>query len=279
MHTSLTVLPTRAPNRSASGRSPTAGAKPRVPDVREREARAMSLVRSLSAFGPMSEQDRHAVLSLGHLAREHEAGDELCKSGELPAPRALIDGWACREAVLSDGRRQIISFLLPGDLIGVFPGPRQASYASIVALTPGTTVDAKLLRQAALCGVGQPRDDHTGLTSALHAHRAMEEILLHTQVVRLGRQTAYERLAHLLLEIHHRLSMVHMTNANQFNMPLTQEIVAAALGLSSVHMNRTLQRMRREKMLVWRHGHVALLRRDELVELADWSRPMTMRSH
>ena len=93
------------------------------------------------------------------------------------------------------------------------------------------------------------------------------------QIVRLGRQTAYERLLHLVLEFHHRLQAVGMVNGYSFAFPLTQEVLADALGLSVVHINRTLQQVRRDRLLDMRGGQVTLRQIDLMRAMADWAPP------
>ena len=95
----------------------------------------------------------------------------------------------------------------------------------------------------------------------------------HEQVVRVGRRTAYERMCHLLLELHHRLSLVGLAQDWRFPMPLTQEILADATSLSIVHVNRTLTQLRREHLVEIRQGHVTLLEPAELISIADFRPP------
>ena len=98
-----------------------------------------------------------------------------------------------------------------------------------------------------------------------------DQINLRAQVVRLGRQTAYERLLHLVLELHSRLRVIGMVDSDSFLMPLTQEILADALGLSAVHVNRMLQSARQDKLLELRRGRATLLQLDRMRVLTDWS--------
>ena len=107
------------------------------------------------------------------------------------------------------------------------------------------------------------------VAAMLHA----DEINLRDQIVRLGRQTAYERLVHLVLEFHHRLEAIGMVDGDSFSLPLTQEILADALGLSVVHINRTLQQVRRDRLLDMRGGQVTLRQPDLMRAMSDWAPP------
>jgi CRP-like cAMP-binding protein len=91
--------------------------------------------------------------------------------------------------------------------------------------------------------------------------------------MRVGRQTAYERTAHFILEIHERLSQVGLAGDTTVAIPLTQEIMADALGLSVVHLNRTLQQLRRNQLIEFKSGLVRLLQPEQLAEIAHFRIP------
>ncbi len=99
----------------------------------------------------------------------------------------------------------------------------------------------------------------------------MEEIWLVNQVVRLGRQTAYERVAHFLLELRERLAAVDRVQENRFSFPITQEVLADALGLSVVHMNRTMQQLRRDGLVEQRATAITLRDVPALASIADYA--------
>jgi CRP-like cAMP-binding protein len=226
------------------------------------------VVRRLQSFSPLSAEAIALIRSLDD-AQSHAAGAEL--NGErapLPKPRFLLIGWAARMRWLSDGRRQIMGFILPGEAIGLCARPHPLALASTVALTPLTTIDAAPVLKA----MHQP-DLAPGLSEAVNVAASMDEALLLDQVVRLGRQTAYERICHLLLELRDRLSDVGLVHGGSFPLPLTQEVMADATGLSIVHVNRILQQLRREKLLDLRGGHATLLDAEQLQAIADYHRP------
>lgn len=201
--------------------------------------------------------------------QSHPAGTEL--SGEQAAsarPRIVLTGWAARMRWLSDGRRQIIGFVLPGDGIGLNLAARPLGRAATIALTTLTTADAGPVVKAL-----QHPEAAPGLAEAVRLAASMDEALLLDQVVRLGRQTACERIAHLLLELRDRLADVGLVHGGAFPLPLTQEVIADATGLSVVHVNRILQQLRRDKLLDLRAGHATLLDISRLRTLADYQRP------
>jgi CRP-like cAMP-binding protein len=222
----------------------------------------------MESLAPLSPAALRLLLCLDGL-QTHEAGCELVSERE-PHYRArfLISGWAARVRWLADGRRQILGFLLPGDGIGLCLRPHPLALATTVALTPLMTMDAEPVMRA-VAGPSPVED----LAAAIQIASSMDEAALLNQVVRLGRQTAYERMCHLLLELYGRLSDVGLAEEQTFPLPLTQELMADALGLSIVHVNRILQQLRREGLLDLRLGRASLLDIEQLRDIAGYERP------
>ena len=217
----------------------------------------------------LSAAESDILRDLPHMARHHPAQAELCIEGRVQPPQMLLAGWACQQRILGDGRRQIVRFLLPGDAIGSLTRPSLPATSAALALTQVVVADARPLLRAAEEN-GPPL---TGLAEAIEVMSSADEINLRDQVVRLGRQTAYERLVHLVLEFHYRLQAIGMVEGDSFPLPLTQEILADALGLSVVHINRTLQQVRRDRLLDMRSGRVTLRQLDLMRAMADWVAP------
>jgi CRP-like cAMP-binding protein len=221
------------------------------------------VVRRMRAWTELSDGEVQLLRGLDRRERV-AAGEELVAEGALSGrPRLILSGWACRQRVLPDGRRQIFSFLLPGD--GVSLARRSSpALAGVVAVTALETLDAEHAVGAAQGGRAP------GLARGFAAAERAEQALLLDHLVRLGRQTAYERVAHFLLELQHRLEVVGLGDSQRFPMPLTQEILADALGLSIVHVNRTLQQLRRERLIELRSGVAILLQRELLAGISDY---------
>ncbi|KTT72930.1 hypothetical protein NS334_08165 [Sphingomonas endophytica] len=220
------------------------------PVRRRLERIAPGLAQAIAARQP-----RFATRSIG-------ARREIAREGEMPTGvHALLGGWAAYARHFPDGRRQIQHVLVPGDLLAL--DRRTPFAATIIALSPVTLIDldAPLLPEIALLDAASRRN---ALQTARHLLDA---------VARLGRQSAIERFAHLLLELRDRLLAVGMAGPTRFEMPLTQEMLADTLGLTSVHVNRTLQAMRQQGLVVLAGREVTLLRADLLAELADYASP------
>jgi len=170
----------------------------------------------------------------------------------------VVSGWISETRILPDGRRQIFAFLLPGDVATVNASSHVGS-RGLVALTNVEIADA-----AALTAGEQGERVSASLVDAV---RQREERLF-DQIVRIGRLTAKERVLNLLLELYDRLDAIGLVKENTFRIPLTQEVFADALGLSVVHINRTLQQLRREGMLTVDRGTVTLHQRHKLAGFA-----------
>jgi len=227
------------------------------------------LLRRYGALAPLSTDDERFLRGLEGPLEEIPRGRELTVEGR-PAlsPRFLISGWACRFRLLGDGRRQVLSFILPGDGIGICKRPHPIALANVSTLTPCVALHAGTHLQH-----GWKLQENPGLESALRVAEALDEIHLLNQAVRLGRQTALERLSHLLLELHWRLEQVGMTDGWQFSVPLTQEVLADATGLSIVHVNRTVQQLRRDHLIEWRNHAVRIAEPRLLADLAEFKPP------
>jgi hypothetical protein len=137
---------------------------------------------------------------------------------------------------------------------------------SYVALTRMETADAGTLCAAVAARPGIVPD----LAVALKLAEALQESHLLSQIMRAGRQSAYERFAHLMLEFHSRLKLSGLADGTTFQMPLTQEALGDGLGLSIVHINRTVQQLRREQLIRIGGGMVTLLDPDALSSIAEF---------
>jgi CRP-like cAMP-binding protein len=229
-----------------------------------------AVVRRFQTAG-MCQDDAAGVTALRDACMTPEtwpAGSDLMREGHRARALILLDGWAARAWHLPDGRRQILNFYLPGDVAGFTFGAAASEMTTVTALTAVRVAACTPLEQAM-------RLDATlaGIKQAVEACARTMEHLLIDQVVRLGRRTAYERMCHLLLELHARLAAIGRAQDMTFAMPLTQETLADATGLSIVHVNRTLQQLRRDGLLELRTGEARLLEPELMAAIADYRAP------
>jgi len=230
------------------------------------------LIRRLTSLADLPQGEVAQLRGLGGSRERWRTGAEIQTQGALiRKSRVILSGWAGRQRFLPSGRRQIFEFLLPGDLIGLCHRPHARAMATTVALSPLETADAGPLRDA-IEGRHAPR---TGLARAVELGGAEEEARLLDHIVRLGRLSALERVAHLLLELHDRLRRVGLAVDWRFQLPLTQETLADAVGLSLVHLNRTLGELRRERLIELSGGRAHILQPELLRVTADYN-PLTV---
>lgn len=219
----------------------------------------------LRKFLALTKLDEAAVTALEKalaLATTHRARTELLREGQpIKATLLIVKGWAARVRYLPDGRRQILSLLLPGDIIG----NRAVAASTVVPLTDVRTCNAP------------SADLSPSLSQAYAVSSAIEEACLLAQITRLGRMNALQKLYDLVLELHERLSLAGETPNGSFDFPMTQDMVADVLGLTAVHVNRTAQQARHEGWLDW-HGKQMTIK-DPAAMAAIVSRtPLTVRA-
>lgn len=224
-----------------------------------------ALVRRLQALTDMTAPEVIAAnAALDTEAAFHPAGFVVqAQHQQILAPQLLVSGWAWRTRYLRNGREQVIAIVLPGDFIGLCWRPKPRALSSTVAITPLKLRPAGGLLPVVRAGGAV----HPALREALTLLSRHDEMRLLDQVVRLGVQPAMERVAGLMLELHDRLRVVGLARGDGFDMPLTQGDLSKVLGLSMIHVNRTLQQLRREGLLEIRSGRVTFGARDELAAL------------
>jgi CRP-like cAMP-binding protein len=228
------------------------------------------LLHRLRGLSMLSPREIELVLSLGEQPKPHAPGTSICPHDDgSPHSRLIVGGWACRPRILPDGRRQMLGLLLPGDLMGDRGDRRPLALNPVVALTPVRTIGTGRLVQA----VKTRPEEYCGITRALAAIDRSEEMALLDHIVRLGCQSARQRMAHLLLELYQRMSTIGFVHNGSFPMPLTQDTLAELLGLSLVHVNRIVSQLRREKIVSIRSGVVTIADFARLALLADRADP------
>jgi CRP-like cAMP-binding protein len=153
------------------------------------------------------------------------------------------EGFAARYKLLRNGRRQIINFVLPGDVIGLPAGFVEKARYSVIALTDLKLQVCSINAYVDLCY----RRPQFGLILSWLAMQEAMTCADHT--ISTGRRTPTERLAHFLLEIQSRLAMVGLASGSEFELPLSQEVMSDALGLSVPHLNRTLAALRSDGLI------------------------------
>ena len=208
-------------------------------------ATGIYLALRLLAFTRLSQDDLAAIDQLAKRGlRDIGARRDLLQEGDPPrVVNLILDGWACRYKTLPDGRRQIVGLFLPGDLCDMNVYLLKQMDHNIGAITA--------LRVAEIT-----REDferllarHPRLAEALFWNELVTVAIQREWTLNLGQRSAYERIAHLLCETFLRLRTVGLTSDSMCPFPLTQLDIADASGLTAVHVNRTLQELRRDRLI------------------------------
>ncbi len=224
-----------------------------------------SLFRKLRHYAAIGEEERAALAALPVDSASFDAGADIVNRGDEPPEAFVVDrGWAARHLSLEDGRSQVLNFMLPGDVYDLQVFVASDADHSIKAVT---AVDVLRIRRRDIV------DLFSGPTRAGAAFwwsAVQEEAILREQVVRNGRRTASERIAHLLLELHRRAVISGEGEGNHFRMPISQPLIADALGLSFVHVNRVIRKFVREGYVERDKSSMELIDRDALVRIADF---------
>ncbi|WP_127145502.1 Crp/Fnr family transcriptional regulator [Pelagibacterium montanilacus] len=224
------------------------------------------LLRKLQNYLGFSEIERKAVLSLPSqtitLPARQGLEEDTGGDGDV---YVIEDGFACRYRMLSDGRRQILCYLVPGDVIdlrrfitGAPPPPAVSMSQLRMRAIPSSAVLGMIERM--------PR-----LMRALWWSTIVDESIVQEWLVSLGQRTALERISHLFCELLVRLKAVGMAEQDSFRLPVTQAELADTLGLSTVHVNRTLQELRRMDQITLQNGIVTVTSFEKLQALALFS--------
>jgi CRP-like cAMP-binding protein len=205
------------------------------------------LIRKLENYVQLAKIEHQALLDAIGPVQRFGAREDIIVQGSLSdGTIILLDGLACRYKLLPDGRRQIISYFVPGDMcdLRVFI-LKQVDHA-VTTLVPASVAVLPRERLVDLT------ETYPCIARALWWAALAEESITREWLVNLGQRTAYERLAHFICEMFFRLHAVGLANGERCEIPLTQAELADTLGLSTVHVNRTLQDLRRAGLITLR---------------------------
>jgi CRP-like cAMP-binding protein len=225
------------------------------------------LARKLGAFVALSEAELSVLEGLHKRRRTFVAGRDLVHQGQSDqAAYILISGWACSYKLLEDGQRQIVDFQIPGDFLGLRSVVLHLSDHSV---EPVTDIEVTEVHVPDLM---KTFSDTPRLATAVLWAASRDEAMVVEHLINIGRREADVRVAHFLLELGARLTLVGLGSKTGYACPLTQYLLADALGLSSVHVNRVLRTLREAGMVTFRDGFVTFDDYDRLVEYAKFER-------
>jgi CRP-like cAMP-binding protein len=219
----------------------------------------------MSGLNGLGEALSRDIRALARDRVEISGGRPIVKENERCMQLYLVEsGWVFRSRGLASGRRQIVNYALPGDLLCTDSLLFKASSFDLTARTPVTLARIEAPQGAEMF------DKHPGLAAAVAWTMGQEESILAERVVSLGRRDSFEKLAHALCELDARLSAIGQMRGRTVELPLNQEDFADILGISVIHVNRTFRRMSEEKIAEYRKGAIDLLDKQRLAELSSF---------
>lgn len=228
---------------------------------------ALCPLRRLDAFEPMSPEEVEFMRTFKSGELNVAPGATIFEQGsESPYLFTLLKGYAIRFTVLPDGRRQVINFVLQGDLLGLQAEMLGEMQHAVQAVT-----------QTTLCVFSRSRiwDLFTNVPARAYDLTwlaAREESLLGDRLVSVGQMSGEEKVAHALARLFHRCRALGLVEGDRMRLPYRQRDLADALGLSLVHTNKILRRLRERGIAVWREGTLQVLDLEAL-EAESWLEP------
>jgi CRP-like cAMP-binding protein len=210
-------------------------------------------------------RDLHPDQSLRGELRQIQKNTDIVVAGRHSRTFFLNhDGWLFRYKILHNGDRQIVDFILPGQIFGFQACLFEASLYSITSVTDAS------VSAIPLDAIDDVFEQDPNLARALFWSAVCEAAIVGEHLIDAARRSAYERVSHLMLELFLRLKTNGHADGMSFKMPLTQELIGDALGLTTVHVNRTLRALREDGLIKMSNRCVTILDLDALSLASDF---------
>lgn len=220
------------------------------------------LARKLESFGPLPEDDRHLIASLTTNSHMVDPDIDVIREGDRPNDVNLIlTGFAYRYKLLSNGKRQIVGYLMPGDICDLHVCVLDVMDHSIATLTE--TKLAKISRESVAALLERP-----AISRALFMATLVDEAVAREWLTNMGQRSAERRLAHFFCEWHLRLKVVGLANGGECELPITQTELGDTVGLSTVHVNRSVQSLREQGLITLRSQRLVIPDIDRLQRIS-----------
>ncbi|MEE7455902.1 cyclic nucleotide-binding protein [Methylorubrum populi] len=221
-------------------------------------------VRRLDAFSPLQMAEKVALATIEIGAQRVPAGTDLIQDGDRAEGMiVVVEGYACRYKTRKNGRRQIMAYLVPGDVCDLdVLGLDRMDHAI------GTLSKCRIARVGP--DVAREVCWRPGVVRALQTAARVDEATLRVWLVNLGCRSAVERLAHLFCELFVRLRAVGLVEGNSFMLPVTQHDLADTCGMTTVHVNRSLGALKRDGLIARNSKLLTILDLPRLMALADF---------
>jgi CRP-like cAMP-binding protein len=214
----------------------------------------------------LDDADRVAILALPFTERTMARESYVVREGEpTTVCTLLVHGFAYRQKLVADGARQIISLHIPGEFVDLQNAMLDVADHNVQCLS---RAQLAVIPKAAVTDL---MADRPNVCRAIWLDTLIDSSIFREWVVNVGRRNARARIAHLFCELIVRLRRSGHPDQSEWHFPMTQEQIADATGLTSVHTNRTLQSLRRDGLIALANGQLSVLDWDKLAETGDFN--------
>lgn len=214
--------------------------------------------RKFETRAPLTEADRQAFLSLPFETKVYEPQRYIVRQGDrAPSANLIVEGLAFRQKVTVEGARQILSLQVSGDFVDLEGSLLSVADHNVQALTRCEV--AAIPRAAVLDLI----DNHARLARAMWIDTLVDASIYREWILNVGRRDAYSALCHFLCEVARRFELAGLADRGDFELPATQEQLADVLGMTPVHINRTLRQLDQEGLII---------REKRSVRVPDWEK-------
>ncbi len=232
----------------------------------DRDAALRPLLLKLRARDLVTEDEERILRDSIAQIRELPPGRVLVRAGvTLSESTLLYEGFVCRYKDLSDGQRQIMEIHVPGDFLDLHSFLLKRIDHNVASMTP---VRLALVPHDALRDI---TENYPHLTRLLWFSTLIDAAIHREKILSIGRRSAVGRIAHIMCELYARLKLVGLADDHRYKLPLKQADLADATGLTSVHVNRMLRKLRNEEILTFRGGEVTIHDWDRLQQIAEFN--------
>ncbi len=224
---------------------------------------ANRFVDKLNRLVELTAEDSATLEHATSQTRRYVARQDLIREGDEPGPMfVVLEGWVCRYKILPSGTRQIMAFLMPGDACDLHIKLLAEMDHSIQAITTANVATVSREKMQAMMR------EHPNISSAMYTAQLIDEGIMRAWIVSMGRRSSIERVAHLICELYLRARNIGLTDSDEFALPLSQLVLADALGMTAVHINRVLKELRLSGAMALTRGSVTILDPGKLVQIA-----------
>lgn len=224
---------------------------------------ANRFIEKLRGFGTLSAEDEDALAAVTSTPRRVAGRGDLIREGDQPGPvLVILEGWACRYKILPSGTRQVLAFMMPGDCCDLHVGLLDEMDHSIQTITPALVATIDRIQMDTIF------DDRRAVAKAMYLSQLVDEGTMRAWITSMGRRSSIERVAHLMCELYLRARNIGLADTPHFALPLSQLLLADALGMTSVHLNRVLKELRLSGAMTLQRGSLIITDPGKLVKIA-----------